>query len=165
MTTGATAPRTRPAQGLCDGLYTDTERGAWARPAGRRGRAVSQSNDPPLAPCTHPWTAEYHRVGTPFARIALAQWAKRRCLRKALNTGLGVAVGSNLGKPTKTKPLTTSKSVQLYFSMGRMGSAHEGWRKDGFGRELDPQNCTTVPESPYPSAGSLSLRAIFHTCT
>ena len=21
--------------------------------------------------------------------------------------------------------------------------AHEGWRKDGFGRELDPQNCTT----------------------
>ena len=21
--------------------------------------------------------------------------------------------------------------------------AHEGWRKDGFGRELDPQSCTT----------------------
>ena len=42
--------------------------------------------------------------------------------------------------------------------------AHGGWRKDGFGRELDPQSSKQVTplESPYPSAGSLSLRAIFH---
>ena len=26
--------------------------------------------------------------------------------------------------------------------------AHEGWRKDGFGRELDPQSCTTGKSIP-----------------
>ena len=41
--------------------------------------------------------------------------------------------------------------------------AHGGWRKDGFGRELEPLKIAP-PESPYPSAGSQSLRAIFHNC-
>ena len=39
--------------------------------------------------------------------------------------------------------------------------AHEGWRKDGFGRELDPQSCTTGKFIPVCGRSLLSLRAIF----
>ena len=45
--------------------------------------------------------------------------------------------------------------------------AHGGWRKDGFGRELDPQNCTTGKFIPVCGltelAGDFSNFIILHT--
>ena len=40
--------------------------------------------------------------------------------------------------------------------------AHEGWRKDGFGRELDPQSCTTGKSIPV--CGLTELAGNFSIC-
>ena len=40
--------------------------------------------------------------------------------------------------------------------------AHEGWRKDGFGRELDPQSCTTGKSIPV--CGLTELAGDFSIC-
>ena len=40
--------------------------------------------------------------------------------------------------------------------------AHEGWRKDGFGRELDPQSCTTGKSIPVCGLTELAVDFTFY---
>ena len=63
------------------------------------------------------------------------------------------------GDAAEARAVTATSDVVVWAEWVR---AHEGWRKDGFGRELDPQSCTTGKSIPV--CGLTELAGDFSIC-